>query len=146
MRWEIIDAFLKHPYRDYSSAYLSRFKAEQGQEQLADRKLRDSVALKLQPSLPLNAYTGRYFNDLYGNMIISIGGDQDQLQLRFEHHPKMFATAQPLGGNRFYVVFSDPEYGKAVFPFTVQGGRVTNVRVKVADFIEMTPYDFRKVQ
>jgi len=146
LRWEIIDAYLKHPYRDYSSAYLARFKTEQGQEQLADRKLRDSVALKLQPSLPLNAYTGRYFNDLYGNMTISIGGDQDQLQLRFEHHPKMFATAQPLGGNRFYVVFSDPELGKAVFPFTVQGGRVTNVRVKVADFIEITPYDFRKVQ
>jgi hypothetical protein len=53
---------------------------------------------------------------------------------------------RPIGGNRFYITFSDPEFGKAVFPFTVVNGRVTGVRVKVADFIEYTPYEFKKVQ
>jgi len=147
LRWEILDAYFKLPYRNYSEAYLNFFKAAQKNEQLADKKLRDTTILKPKPALPLNAYTGKYMNDLYGNMTITIGGElNDQLQLRFEHHPKMFALAQPLGGNRFYVSFSDPEYGKAVFPFAVTNNRVTGVRVKVADFIEMTPYDFRKVQ
>lgn len=58
----------------------------------------------------------------------------------------MYAHLQYLGGTRFYVTFSDPEFGKAVFPFTFQNDRVTGVRVKVADFIEMTPYDFKKIQ
>lgn len=146
LRWEILDSYFKLPYRNYSDAYLSFFKNNQANELQVDKKLRDSVALKRPAAMPLNAYTGKYYNDLYGNMTISIGGEQDQLQLRFEHHPKMFATAQPLGGNRFYVVFSDPEYGKAVFPFTFTNGKLSGVRVKVADFIERTPYDFRKVQ
>ena len=146
LRWEIMDAYFKLPYRNYSEAYLNFFKSNQANDQLVDKKLRDSVAMHLPSALPLTAYTGKYFNDLYGNMTVSIGGELDQLQLRFEHHPKMFATAQPLGGNRFYVVFSDPEFGKAVFPFTFSGGKLSGVRVKVADFIEQTPYDFKKVQ
>jgi hypothetical protein len=56
----------------------------------------------------------------------------------------MYAKLQPLGGNRFYVTFSDPVFGKAIFPFTVKDGKVTNLRVKVADFVEYNPYDFRK--
>jgi CubicO group peptidase (beta-lactamase class C family) len=146
LRWEIMDTYFKQPYRNYSEAYLSFFKSNQANDQLVDKKLRDSVAMHLPTAMPLSTYTGKYFNDLYGNMTIAIGGELDQLQLRFEHHPKMFATAQPLGGNRFYVVFSDPELGKAVFPFTFAGGKLTGVRVKVANFIEQTAYDFKKVQ
>jgi hypothetical protein len=56
----------------------------------------------------------------------------------------MYALLKPLGGNRFYVTFSDPTLGKAVFPFTVQNGEVTGVRVKVADFVERGAYDFKK--
>ncbi|QKJ32049.1 serine hydrolase [Mucilaginibacter mali] len=146
LRWEIMDAYFKLPYRNYSESYLSFFKTNQANDQLVDKKLRDSVAMKRPTAMPLSAYTGKYVNDLYGTLTISIGGDLDQLQLRFEHHPKMFATAQPLGGNRFYVVFSDPELGKAVFPFTFANGRISGIRVKVADFIERDAYEFRKVQ
>lgn len=146
LRWEIMDAYFKLPYRNYSQAYLEFFKTNQTNDQIVDKKLRDTVAMKRPTAMPLSAYTGKYMNDLYGTLTISIGGDLDQLQLRFEHHPKMFATAQPLGGNRFYVVFSDPELGKAVFPFTFANGRISSVRVKVADFIERDAYDFRKVQ
>ena len=32
----------------------------------------------------------------------------------------------------------------AVFPFTVENGKVTSVTVKVADFIEYNPYEFKK--
>ncbi|MBE9664073.1 serine hydrolase [Mucilaginibacter myungsuensis] len=145
LRWEIMDAYFKQPYRNYSEVYLKRFKSGQAEDALADKKLRDTIALKRQPTFPLSAYTGSYDNTLYGKMTITIGGDRDQLQLRFEHHPKMFATAQPLGGNRFYVNFSDPVLGKAIFPFTVANNKVTGITVKVADFVEMNTYDFRKV-
>jgi hypothetical protein len=143
LRWEIIDAYFKKAYRNYSDDYLAKFKAGAAVEQLADKKLRDSVALNPVPALPVASYTGKYVNELYGSMVITRGQNND-LEIRFEHHPRMYAHLQLLGGNRFYVTFSDPVLGKAIFPFTVQNGRVTSVRVKVADFVERNPYDFKK--
>jgi hypothetical protein len=143
LRWEILDAYFGQGYRNYSDAYLATFKAQQTTTLEKDKKLRDSVLLNLRPALSATNYTGKYTNSLYGSMTVSQGENND-LEMRFEHHPKMFAKLQPLGGNRYYVTFSDPTLGKAVFPFTVQNGRVTGVRVKVADFVERDPYDFKK--
>ncbi|SDE53699.1 CubicO group peptidase, beta-lactamase class C family [Mucilaginibacter pineti] len=143
LRWDILDAFFGQPFRNYSDAYLKSYKADAAVEQAKEKKLRDSVLLNLRPMLAANKYTGKYINDFYGSMEVTQGENND-LEIRFEHHPKMFAKLQPLGGNRFFVTFSDPTLGKAVFPFTVQNGNVTSVRVKVADFVEMAPYDFKK--
>jgi CubicO group peptidase (beta-lactamase class C family) len=144
LRWEILDAYFKRPFRDYSTKYLSLFKFQQDAEVQKDKKLRDSVALNRPPALLPAEYIGKYVNDLYGTMTVTQGLNND-LEMRFEHHPNMYAHLQPLGGNRFYVTFSDPIFGKAVFPFTVQNGKVTAVRVKMADFVEYDPYDFKKV-
>lgn len=140
---DIVDAYLKQPFRNYSDKGLAAYRSNMTREQQRQKSLRDSAALNLRPALALNEYTGKYSNDLYGNLTIS-RGDNNDLEARFEHHPKMFARLQPLGGNRFYATFSDPVFGKAVFPFTVQNNRVVSVQVKVADFIEFTPYEFRK--
>jgi CubicO group peptidase (beta-lactamase class C family) len=145
LRWEILDAYFNKQYRDYSEVYLARFKVSAANANAADKRLRDTVALNHLPALPLINYTGKYVNDLYGSMTVTQGESND-LEIRFEHHPRMFAHLQPLGGNRFYVTFSDPVLGKAVFPFTVQNSRVIGVRVKVADFVEYNPYDFKKIQ
>ncbi|MBS7565873.1 serine hydrolase [Mucilaginibacter sp. Bleaf8] len=140
---DIIDAYLKMPFRSHSDAALTDFRNNLTQEQQHNKSMRDSTMLNLRPALSLNEYTGKYVSDVYGTMTIS-KGDNNDLEARFEHHPKMFARMQPLGGNRFYVTFSDPEFGKAVFPFIVQNNRVVGVQVKVADFVEYTPYEFRK--
>lgn len=144
LRWEIMDAYFKQRYRNYSDVYLKSFKENQTAELAANRKMRDSVTLSLRPQLSLGKYTGKYTHDLYGGLTIT-EGENNSLEARFEHHPKMYAKLQPLGGNRFYVTFSDPVLGKAIFPFFVRDGKVTGVRVKVADFVEYNPYDFRKV-
>ncbi|MCO5949255.1 serine hydrolase [Mucilaginibacter flavidus] len=143
LRWEIMDAYFKMQYRDYSDTYLAEFKNDAAVEQVADKKLRDSVALNLKPAFPPSSYTGKYTNDLYGSMTITQGENND-LEIRFEHHPKMYIHLQPLGGNRFYATFSDPTLGKAVFPFIVKNGSVKGIRVKVADFVERDAYDFTK--
>jgi hypothetical protein len=145
LKWDIVDAYLKLPFTNYSDKYMARFKSQQDAEQQKDKKLRDSVAMNRAPALLPGQYTGKYVNDLYGSLTITQGLNND-LEIRFEHHNKMYAHLQPLGGNRFYVTFSDPVFGKAVFPFTVESGKVTGVRVKVADFVEYDPYDFKKVQ
>jgi CubicO group peptidase (beta-lactamase class C family) len=144
LRWEIMDAYFKLPYRNYSDAYLKLYKNNAASEQKLYKGLRDTVAMKPLPAQPAGNYTGKYYNELYGNLTITAGENND-LEMRFEHHAKMFVHLQPLGGNRFFATFSDPVYGKAVFPFYMQNGRITGVRVKVADFVESDPYDFKKV-
>lgn len=143
LRWEILDAYFKRPYQDYSTKQLDRFKTRYNAEVQSNMRLRDSVALNPKAALSLNDYTGKYINDLYGSLTIA-RGDNNDLEVRFEHHPRMFARLQPLGGNRFYATFSDPEFGKTVLPFTVRNGRVISLRVKVSDFIEYGGYDFKK--
>ncbi len=143
LKWDIMDAYFKLPFQDYSNKYLGFYKTNQANETKQDQLLRDTVAMHTAPNLALNNYTGSYSNTLYGKATITKGRHND-LEMRFEHHPGLVARMQYLNSNRFYVVFSDPELGKAVFPFQVTDGKVTGVRVKVADFVEMTPYDFKK--
>ena len=145
LRLEIMDAYFKKPYLNYSDEYLEKFKIQEGIELAADKKLKDSVALNPLPALPAIKYTGKYVNQLYGTVIITQGENND-LEARFEHHTHMYAHLQPLGGNRFYTTFSDPTLGKAIFPFAVVNGKVTGVKVKVADFVEYNPYEFRKTE
>jgi len=140
LKWEIIDAYLNLPYRDYCNVYLKSFKEDNQAEAQKNQKLSDSVAMNLKTVLPLSAYTGKYFNNVYGNMQVVL--ENGELHMKFSHHPNMYAKMQSLGANRFYAIFSDPEFSKAVFPFTVINGKVKSVTVKVADFIEYNPYEF----
>lgn len=142
LKWEIMDAWLKLPYRNYSNVYLQRAIRERQAEAKADQQLKDSTNLHLPATLPLTAYTGQYFNDVYGDIQVVL--EKGEMHMVFSHHPDMYAKLEPLGGNRFYATFSDPEFSKAVFPFATEGNKVKSVTVKVADFVEYTPYEFVK--
>lgn len=143
LRWQILDAYFNFPYHNYSDSYLNKYKTNDANEQWARRQLRDSVFRNLSPAQALTNYTGKYVNEVYGSINIT-RGETNTLEVRFEHHPKMFVKLEPLGGNRFYATFSEPIYGKAVFPFTFQSGRITGIRIKVSDGIEIDPYYFKK--
>ena len=117
LKWEILDAYLGLPYRNYSKVYMGFTKSQHTAEEKLQNKLKDSVLLMLKPDLPLSAYTGDYYNDVYGKMKVVL--EENEMRMRFEHHPGMYAKLNALGGNRFYCVFTDPEFGTAVFPFSV---------------------------
>lgn len=144
LKWEVLDSYLKLPYRNYTDLMLQYSKLQRLEAAKKDKVLKDSAALKLTPSLPLNEYTGSFKNDVYGDMKVLM--ENGELRMRFSHHPDMYAKLESLGGNRFYATFSDPIFYKAVFPFKVFSGKVTGVTVKVADFIEYDPYEFEKVE
>jgi CubicO group peptidase (beta-lactamase class C family) len=139
---EIMDAYLGNPYRNYSNVYLGFQNKEREEADKKDQALKDSAALHLKTNLPITAYTGNYFNDVYGNM--SVVSEAGILKMKFSHHPNMYAKLEPLGGSRFYAAFTDPVFNKAIFPFEVVNGKVTSVTVKVADFIEYNPYVFTR--
>lgn len=142
LKWEIADAYLGKPYRNYSKVYAGFNNEQKTKDDATDKKMKDSVALQLKTILPLTAYCGSYSNEVYGNMNVVQEGSE--LKMKFSHHPNMYAKLESLGGNRFYVTFSDPIFSKAIFPFTVTNGKVTAATVKVADFVEYNPYEFKK--
>lgn len=142
LKWEIMDAYLEKPYRNYSQDYIDFGKPQIAAEQKRDQALKDSVAMHLKTELPLTDYTGNYFNDVYGDMKVVL--ENGELRMRFSHHPDMYAKLESLGGDRFYATFTDPGFSKAIFPFHVENGKVRSVTVKVADFVEYNPYEFTK--
>src|ERR1700745_2214499 len=89
LKWEIMDAYLGKPYRNYSNVYLSSNKRQSDAELKKDQMLKDSVALHLKTQLPLTSYTGDYFNDVYGNMSVVL--ENGELKMKFSHHPDMYA-------------------------------------------------------
>jgi CubicO group peptidase (beta-lactamase class C family) len=143
LRYTLIDAYLNHPFTDYGEIFLKEYRDLEARNQQVEKRYRDSVGYNLQPVMTIDSYLGRYHNNLYGDAFIT-RGEGYALEMRFEHQPKMYAKLQSLGGNRFYAVFSDPLYGKAVFPFTFQGGTITGVTVRVNGEVERTPYYFNK--
>ena len=144
LKGELLDACLGLPYRNYSHLGAERQKANEAQTEKLIRLKRDTINMKPQTALPLAAYTGEYTHDLYGKMNIAL--ENGNLVMRFEHHPGRFSKLEALGGNRFLSTWSDPLYGVKVLPFTVEDGKVKSLTVRVADFVEFTPYEFIKVK
>lgn len=144
LKWEIMDAYLGNQYRNYSKAYLGFSNNQEKSEATWEKKKRDTIALNPAPSLPLTSFAGNYVHDIYGKMTIQL--ENGKLIMRFEHHKGRYGTLEPLGANRFLCTFSDPLYGVKVFPFAIENGKVAAVTVTVADFVENTPYEFKKVK
>jgi hypothetical protein len=138
-----VDAYLKLPYGNYSKVYLDSVytKNKLAQDKI-DKKFADSVALHLKAELPLKEYTGKYTNEVYGDMQIVL--EKGVLRIHLSHHPTMHVELQSLGGNRFYAIYSDLDFGKAVCSFRVENNKVKAATVKASDFLEFTPYIFLK--
>ncbi|HMK05501.1 MAG TPA: serine hydrolase [Ferruginibacter sp.] len=143
LRNEIQDAYLGLPYRNYSKVFLDQHHAGEKQKEKQWKGIRDSIALNPKTELPLTSYAGEYLHEVYGNMNIKI--ESGKLIMRFEHHPGRWGTLEPLGGSRFFCTYSDPLFGMKKLAFTVENGKVRSLTVRVADFVEFTTYDFKKI-
>ncbi|MGH2553529.1 MAG: serine hydrolase [Chitinophagaceae bacterium] len=144
LKWEIMDAYFGLPYRNYSKVYLGFQQGDEKEKANQYKIIRDSIAMNPKTELPLTAYAGEYMHDVYGSMNIKM--EEGNLIMRFEHHRGRYGTLEPLGGNRFFCTYNDPLYGMKKLEFTVSGNEVKSLTVKVADFVEFTPYEFIKVK
>ena len=144
LRNEIQDAYLGLSYRNYSSTYLQYIMNDENEKAKQYKEIKDTIAMHNKTTLPVTAYTGEYLHTVYGKMNIRI--EDHQLIMRFEHHKGRYGTLEPLGGNRFFCTYSDPLYGMKKLEFTVAGNKVKSLTVRVADFVEFTPYEFIKIK
>jgi CubicO group peptidase (beta-lactamase class C family) len=142
LKWEIIDAYLGLPYRDYSGFYLERYKFmwKMDADQLAS--WRDTVAMKLPLPLKASKLEGAYSHEVYGKATLT--AKKDYLELTFEHHPELTGKLEYIGNDRFLCTYSSPLWGIKVFPFKIEDGKVKSFTLSVADFLEFTTYEFVK--
>ncbi|HNL38055.1 MAG TPA: serine hydrolase [Saprospiraceae bacterium] len=143
VKWEILDAALNLPYRDYDRLFHESVAQQEAETNREIAEWRDTVAMKMPPAFELSRYAGRYDNPVYGWIDISVSG-ADQLLMRFEHHPALSARLECLGGNFFLCTYSDPIMGVKPIHFRTDDKQVTGFTLRVNDFVEFTPYEFVK--
>ena len=142
LKWEIIDAYLGLPYRDYNSFYLNRYMPALREEWQMVTAWQDSVKMKANPSVKLSKFEGTYRHEIYGTA--SLKSMDDYLVMTLEHHPDLTARLEHISGNRFLCTYSHPLWGIKVFPFVVDDRKVISFTLSVADFLEYTTYEFIK--
>lgn len=142
LKWEIIDAYLGLPYRNYDSTFYAGFVKRQEANNKWLKEVRDSVAMNIKPELSLSEFEGKYKHEVYG--FAELKKVKDNLELTLEHHSKLKGLLKYIGNNRFLCTYSDPTYGIKVFPFEIENGKVKSFDLYVDDFIDYQAYKFVK--
>jgi CubicO group peptidase (beta-lactamase class C family) len=143
LKWEIIDAYLELPYRDYSGFYLKRNELSKASAKAELTAVKDSTKMKFANMPDLSMFEGAYNHAVYGNINIE-KGQKGSLKMSFEHHPSLSAKLEYIGNNRFLSSYNNPVYEPKVIPFEIANNKVRKMIFSVSDFIEFTTYDFIK--
>jgi CubicO group peptidase (beta-lactamase class C family) len=142
VKWEILDAYLGLPYRNYSQVFLSRYMPAFNEDLKMISSWQDSTKMNLPTPVKLSKFEGKYTHAVYGNAYLESKGDY--LLLTLEHHPDLTAKLEYIGNDRFLCTYSSPLWGIKVFPFVIEDGKVRSFTLSVADFLEFTTYEFVK--
>lgn len=142
LKWEIVDAYLGLPYRNYDNFVFEQIKKQNNNRELQLQAWKDSVAMNIKPEISLKEFEGKYKHEVYGFAELRIV--DDLLELSLEHHSKLKGKLEYIGNNRFLCTYSDPTYGIKVFPFDIENGKVKSFDLYVDDFIDYQPYRFVK--
>lgn len=141
-KWQIIDAYLKLPYNNYSAIYGEYQKQSDEYQNKWYAGKTDSVKMHLVPAVTLDKFEGTYTHNIYGEVYLKKSGEG--LEIRFQHHPGLTGRLEYIGSSRFLCTYNIPTYGVKVFPFIIENNEVKQFTLSVADFLEMTTYDFVK--
>ena len=142
LRYQILDAYLGVPYVDRSK-FLWGFFA-QGKKQLDETlaAMKARVEKNNTPELPLDSYTGEYFNTVYGKVTVS--RKDKALICKFQHHPELSGYMEYMNDNEFRMTYSHIGYGIYPAKFSVRDGKAVSVIIKANDFVESDAYLFVK--
>jgi CubicO group peptidase (beta-lactamase class C family) len=139
---EISDAFLGLPYQDYSDKSFDVFSTERQKSTQRIDSLKNVVKLLNKPGFPLESYTGKYTNEVYGDIEVKI--EKNILNIHFSNHPDLIGRLGYLKNDVFLCTYSNPEMGIVEIPFKVDKDKVSGLTLHVSVFVEFTPYIFIK--
>ena len=141
--YQIIEAYLNLPYRNLSEIYYGFYAPgfEEAKEQMQNWE--KITGKNLSPALDLSAYTGTYFNPVYGK--ITITKAEKNLHVSFANHANLKGVLKPAGDNLFICYYDPISWGVKEIPFVVEDGKVKSVTITINDFIDFLPYEFTKL-
>ncbi|WP_404713997.1 serine hydrolase [Sphingomonas sp. MMS24-J13] len=93
------------------------------------------------PSLPLDAYAGRYRNSWYGDIVV--GRKAQGLTIDFTRTPAFRSRLEPWGQDMFRTRFADGVGEDAVVMFAVANGKVTGITMKPLSPLADFSFDFQ---
>jgi CubicO group peptidase (beta-lactamase class C family) len=132
----IIDHYLGGPTRDWSSELLKIAKEQQQKSKDEEKKQNDERAKGTTTSLPLEAYAGKYENEMYGGATVKL--ENGKLALYF--YPGFEGPMEHWHHDTFRVLWKDRALGKEMVSFTLGAdGKVSELRWE--DFTE-----FKRIQ
>jgi hypothetical protein len=142
LRYQLLDAYLGLPYRNYSTLYFNATAKAEKQEEAQLSQWRAKA--NQHPQLPVDAksFAGTYINPLYGKMNVTV--ENGKIGATFEHHAKMFAQLEYTGENTFLCTYNSPLWGITQAPFKIKNGKVESITISVADFVDRMTYEFVK--
>lgn len=83
--YRIVDMFLGDPIKDWSGASLSQAKESEAKAEEAKEAVKSSRVLNTKPSLEIDAYCGKYENEMYGRA--EVKSEAGKLILYFNSKP-----------------------------------------------------------
>lgn len=152
LRYQVLDAYLGVPYVNRSEQQLGGFREGEktSQQEIAQWKKKTDMHANIaaadkgpMPALPIEAYSGEYDNQLYGNITIQKTNAQE-LKVIFHGHADLQGSLLYMDNGEWLLRYNNIEYGIFKTQFKLQNGKVISVDIKANDFVEYDPYTFVK--
>lgn len=142
LSFEIRDAFLGLPFQNFSKQALTRFREENIETESWLDSLRKIISGNNKPPVDLEKFAGQYYNPVYGD--IEVKNEKQKLNIYFSNHPGLTGKLDYIRDLSFLCTFSNPTMGIKETVFKTGAGKITGLTLRVADFVEFTPYEFEK--
>lgn len=139
IRNAILDAVMDAPRVDWPAIYVAR--RDRGQKEALEA-IEGGIDTPPAggPSLPLKAYTGRYRDAWYGDVVVSEKGGK--LWIDFTPTPVFKSALDPWGPDAFRTRFAKEAGEDAVVSFAVKQGKVTGMTMKALSPLADFSYDY----
>jgi CubicO group peptidase (beta-lactamase class C family) len=128
------------PAYDWVASYVARNRLAQENAAAAMASGENARPPAGGPSLPLDAYAGRYRDAWYGDIVVS--ARRGRLHIDFVPTPQFASVLEPWGTDAFRTRVKPGAGEAAVVSFEVKDGKVAGVRMKALSPLADFSYDF----
>lgn len=141
--WTVLDAYLGAPPTDWVAAYKADDDAKRGKAEQKVGQQQEARNAQSRPSLPLDAYAGKYRDAWYGDVALQKEGEK--LVLRFSRTPALTGTLEHWQYDTFIVRWKDRTLNAdAYVTFSLNPeGRIGELRMKPVSPLTDFSFDFQ---
>ncbi len=131
LMYKALDVFALGGNRDWSTEFLNLYTGMWQKGIKAEKDFEAGRVMNTKPSLPLEAYAGKYSDPMYGNVDIILSGNQFNINI----NNFLKATVEHWNYDTFRGWFEKKEYGKGNAIFTLGAdGKVNKVSLDGLEF------------